>query len=492
MRFHVLGIPHTITNKDYNQCAFTQKVLNFCKFMTKLGHTVFHYGNETSKTDATENISVVSSELYDRFYGYMKNNKHLLPVYDTADEVYTTFLANAINEIQKRKQKNDFILPFWGNSCKPICDAHLDLICVEPGIGYGFGHFAEWKIFESYAIYHAYCGLSSVTKCKQKAYDVVIPNYFDLDDFEYKKQKDEYFLYIGRVYEGKGVHIAIQITEIIGKKLIIAGQGSLKEMGYNEIPIHVTEFGYASVNERKKLLSNAKAVFVISQYLEPFCGVQVEAFLSGTPVISSDWGAFSEYNLHNITGYRCRTFDDYIWAAQNIDRINPENCREWGENFSLENISLMYEEYFQNILNIYNDQGWYTRNYDKVGIHSMNRKIPQHPQLCIKNKKRVAIFQEKQMRLLYQTIIDNSSHLYNYEYIDWENVERSNDFLCRTWKYFDCIITSAEIFTPTFLDSYKINLLPLEFLDKSIIIENDLEVDFVKANIQKKCLKIFA
>ena len=35
-----------------------------------------------------------------------------------------------------------------------------------------------------------------------------------LDDFEYTpEKKEDYLLFLGRVYEGKGVHIAIQVAE---------------------------------------------------------------------------------------------------------------------------------------------------------------------------------------------------------------------------------------------------------------------------------------
>ena len=33
MKLHALGIPHTVTSKEYLSCAFTQKVLKFCDMM---------------------------------------------------------------------------------------------------------------------------------------------------------------------------------------------------------------------------------------------------------------------------------------------------------------------------------------------------------------------------------------------------------------------------------------------------------------------------
>jgi glycosyltransferase involved in cell wall biosynthesis len=376
MRFHVLGLPHTVTSRAFNACAYTQKIVKFGKMMTERGHEVIHYGHEDSDLTCTEHVTVLTRAEWEKTYGTHDWKGNFFK-FDLNDFAYRVFSAMAIAEIEKRKRPNDFILPFWGVGSKAVCDAHPDLICVEPGIGYGSGHWARWKVFESYAIYHAVHGTKAISTCTSPNYDVVIPNYFDLADFEFNSVKQDYFLFIGRVYSGKGIDVAIQATAAAGVKLVVAGQNSLKSCGYETVPEHVEEVGYADVETRKRLMSNAKAAILPSQYHEPFGGTQIECLLSGTPTITTDWGAFSENNLHGVTGYRCRTFDHYVWAIKNIDRISPHACREFAErNFSLERVSEMYEEYFQSVLDVYTDKGWYRLRPERQDLHWLQRWFP--------------------------------------------------------------------------------------------------------------------
>ena len=365
MKIIVLAIPHTKTHPDWQGCAFTGKVLKFLKMMSGRGHEIVHIGHRDSIVpEGVTNIAVTDDTTLNIAYGaeYLAGawkTNGFAHYYDIRDYAHQTFTQGAIDYINAHADTNTLVLGFWGWGHRAIHDACPNCIFIEPGIGYPSA-FARWRIYESHAIMNAMYGAKSIGTCDMDWYHRVIPNYFDPEDFVYSEDKTDTVLYLGRVYSGKGLDIIIQATERAKRKLIVAGQGTLAQMGYATTPSHVTEVGYADAEQRKMLLARASAVVVASGYLEPFAGVQVEAWLSGTPVITPDWAAFAELNVDGVTGYRCNTFRDFVTALKNVDKLDPVACLEHAQQFTLPNIAPRYERYFSDVLDVYNGDGWYT------------------------------------------------------------------------------------------------------------------------------------
>lgn len=372
--FHLLSVPHAVTVPEYSTCAFTQKVIKLARMLKMLGHTVIHYGHELSAVECDEHVTVTTNDDLTMSYGAHDWRTQGFPAFQHTDKIYQTFYALTIGEIHRRKKPGDFLLCPFGNMQQPVADAHPDLIVVESGVGYA-GTFAKFKVYESYAVMHASYGAGRVQAAFADGwYDAVIPNCFDPDDFTYSEEKDPYFLFLGRVGEGKGVHIAADVTAAIGANLTIAGVG--------EPPVgdHIDYVGAVDPTRRRGLLAHAKAVLCPSMFVEPFCSVQIEAMLSGTPVISTDWGAFAEYNIHGKTGFRCRTREQFIWALENVSEIiSPSVCRDYAiGNFSLEIVAMMYDEYFAGLHILHTDpSGWATENRTRTNLNWLNREFPR-------------------------------------------------------------------------------------------------------------------
>src|ERR1700677_5154055 len=121
MRFHVLSLPHTVTSKDYLSCAFTQKVLKFCKMMKDPKHTIIHYGHERSDVVCDEHVTVMTDEVLEKAYGKYDFKKEFFK-HNSSDIASKTFNENALKEMKNRAKPKDFILCFWGVGHKPISD----------------------------------------------------------------------------------------------------------------------------------------------------------------------------------------------------------------------------------------------------------------------------------------------------------------------------------------------------------------------------------
>lgn len=260
------------------------------------------------------------------------------------------FNLAAGEEIKKRASDDDLIVCFFGVDNKVACELNSNCKWIEPSIGYrANGIFAPYRVFTSYAQMHMFYGERGMLM-NPSWFDEVIANPITISEFDYCDTKEEYFLYFGRVVEEKGIHLAIQATEKANKKLVIAGPGSLEDLGYSKIPDHVTLFGPANAEQRRTLMRNAKCLLGLTYYVEPFGNMVIEANLSGTPVITTDWGGFTETVIQGETGYRIRDFNSLLKAIEKIEDIDHMKCRNWGLNFSDENIHDKHLKYLNKVI----------------------------------------------------------------------------------------------------------------------------------------------
>jgi len=356
MRFHVVSVPHTQVTLEYSACAFTEKVRKFCIMMTSLGHEVYLYAGDQNVAPCTEHVPCFTEEERLAHCG----GKHFIEaVWDANYGLWVDFNRRVASEIRRRAQQQDIVCIIGGTANAPLERELSDLLVVEFGIGYP-GSFAKYRVFESYAWMHATYGAQTpggAAAADGRWFDAVIPGYFEVDQFEPKYEKDDYFFFIGRLIDRKGLHIATEVCQRLGKRLIIAGQGETPKWG--------EYVGLVGPEQRNAIMANARAVFMPTIYLEPFGNVAVEAQACGTPAITTDWGAFTETVKHGVTGYRCRSLQEFCDAARNCDTLDYHAIRKHAvENYSLEVVAQKYDAYFRRLLTLWGD-GWYSLDPDK-------------------------------------------------------------------------------------------------------------------------------
>jgi len=349
LRLHVIALPHTQVTQDYFSCAYTAKVHGFVRMMMSLGHEVFLYAGEETTSEPTELITCLSEEQRAEAVG---NNHFTSTSFDNTLPHWQIFNGNAIKEVAKRIKKKDFICLIGGLAQKPIADAFPEHMSVEFGIGYS-GTFAKYKVFESNtwraAVYSQWKNAASVDI---NFFDTVINGYYDVENFPMQLEKKDYYVYLGRMTQRKGVDIASQACEAAGVKLIMAGSG-------NYIPKYGEYIGEVNAHERKKLLGEAIGAFSPTLYLEPFCNSHIEALAVGTPVITTNLGIFTETVQNGFNGFRCDTLAEFVKATEQVKTLDPRMiATDAYVNYSMDVIRYQYDRYFNRLLTLW-DKGWY-------------------------------------------------------------------------------------------------------------------------------------
>lgn len=313
-------------------------------------------------------VQTLSNEERATLFGGAADDPATLPFWPD-DRGWLLHNVRALKAIKERLRPQDKVLLSGGYSQRLFKGALPDtVICCEPFVGYP-GICFDFCAFESYAwMHHVYARKEAQGDAvfqDGRWFDAVIPNYFDSEDFPFLNQGDgEYLLFVGRLVWRKGPHIAAQIAEAAGMKLLVAGPGALNwkpgRIECGEVVIEgkgVEYLGVLNPGERAEAMSKARALIVPTTYIEPFGGVAVEGQMCGTPTIATDWGAFTE-TVGPGMGYRFRSLQEGVDAVDLVGGLAPSDIRCQAQSrYSLEAVAPQFEKWL-NRLDLLQRAGW--------------------------------------------------------------------------------------------------------------------------------------
>jgi glycosyltransferase involved in cell wall biosynthesis len=180
-----------------------------------------------------------------------------------------------------------------------------------------------------------------------------------LDRYPFRKEKDDFYFFIGRFNPEKAPHLACEMAKKLGLNLILAGKVNEKdEKEYfnkyiepylgNKIKF-IGEVGHWS-KEKMDLFSKGKGYLYPIQWDEPFGITMAEAMACGTPVFTLKKGSTPEVVESGVTGFVEENIEDLVEDIRQVNSIDPEKCRERvKELFTAEVMTDSYEEVYRQI-----------------------------------------------------------------------------------------------------------------------------------------------
>jgi glycosyltransferase involved in cell wall biosynthesis len=141
-------------------------------------------------------------------------------------------------------------------------------------------------------------------------------------------------VFLGRLEEIKGPHLAIEIARRSGAPLILAGNVPDDHRAWFESAVsphidgeRISYVGPVDDAQKSALLGQARALLMPILWEEPFGIVMAEAMACGTPVLGLARGAVPEVVEDGVTGFVRPDIDGLVEAVGRIGEIDRSACR---------------------------------------------------------------------------------------------------------------------------------------------------------------------
>ncbi len=195
---------------------------------------------------------------------------------------------------------------------------------------------------------------SSINIPKEKF--VVKPN-FSEDFGEGYQDRENCFLYVGRLSQEKGILTMLKAFEGTDFSLIIIGEGDLRNevIRYSEENKNIKYLGFKSKNEIINFMKKSKALIFPSEWYEGFPMVLVESLSTGTPIITSNIGSQAEIvkDKHLGMHFTIGDFADLRKKVKEFLKINDKIFYQNARNEYLEKYTP--EKNYEKLLSIYKE-----------------------------------------------------------------------------------------------------------------------------------------
>lgn len=216
------------------------------------------------------------------------------------------------------------------------------------------------KLSQKGSISFTGCSNYITNKIKTVAKADTIYNFVPIEKYHFIETIDDAapLIFLGRIEEEKGTHIAIEVARKTDRGLIIAGNIPDHKRDYfeKEIKPNLTErivyVGPVNDQQKNELLGIAYAFLMPIQWNEPFGIVMAEAMACGTPVLGFPYGAIPEIIQDGINGFNCIDKEEMIEKVNCISEIDRKKVREIAvEKFSDKRIPDEYLDLYEAMIN---------------------------------------------------------------------------------------------------------------------------------------------